>query len=290
MHFRFAKRWLVGLLAAAVLLVAVGAYLSLPRAYLLMATTTSTRDTGLLPYLLPEFTADTGIQVRYVAVGTGQALDAGRRGDVDVVMVHAPRLEEQFLSEGHGLCRNSIMYNRFVVVGPAADPADVQNATSATDAFLRIHNASVHNASATFESRADNSGTHTRELDLWAAAGLDPSTFGPWYETTEQGMGATLTIANERDAYTLSDDGTWYAREASLPYLALLHAQDEQDEPLLQNPYSVIPVNPSAHPSVLVDQAVTFARWLVGARAQSLIGAFTVNGHAIFTPDGAGGC
>ena len=281
MHFRFAKRWLAGLLAASVLLVAVGAYLSLPRAYLLMATTTSTRDTGLLPYLLPEFAADTGIQVRYIAVGTGQALEAGRRGDVDVVMVHAPRLEEPFLGEGHGLCRNSIMYNRFVVVGPAADPAGVRGATSAVDAFLRIAN-----ASARFESRADGSGTNTKELDVWAAADLDPSTFGPWYERTEQGMGATLTIANERNAYTLSDDGTWYAREPSLPYLDLLFSED----PVLENPYSVIPVSPSAHPGVHADQAVAFARWLVGARGQSLIGAFTVNGHAVFTPDGDGGC
>jgi len=280
-HFRFARRWLAGLLAAAVLLVAVGAYLSLPRSYLLMATTTSTRDAGLLPYLLPEFSADTGIQVRYIAVGTGQALDAGRRGDVDVVIVHAPRLEEQFLAEGHGLCRNSIMYNRFVVVGPAADPAGVRNATSAADAFLRIAN-----ASARFESRADGSGTNTKELDLWADAGLDPSTFGPWYERTEQGMGATLTIANERNAYTLSDDGTWYAREPGLPYLDLLFSGD----PVLENPYSVIPVSPSAHPGVHADQAVAFARWLVGARGQSLIGAFTVNGHAIFTPDGDGVC
>jgi tungstate transport system substrate-binding protein len=280
-HFRFARRWLAGLLAAAVLLVAVGTYLSLPRSHLLMATTTSTRDTGLLPYLLPEFSADTGIQVRYIAVGTGQALDAGRRGDVDVVMVHAPRLEERFLAEGHGLCRNSIMYNRFVVVGPAADPARLRNATSAADAFLRIAN-----ASARFESRADGSGTNTKELDLWADAGLDPSTFGPWYERTEQGMGATLTIANERDAYTLTDDGTWYAREPGLPYLDLLFA----DDPVLENPYSVIPVSPSAHPGVHADQAVAFARWLVGARGQSLIGAFTVNGHAIFTPDGDGVC
>ncbi len=281
MHFRIGRRWLAALLAATLVLVAVGAYLSLPRSYLLMATTTSTRDTGLLPYLLPEFSADTGVQIRYIAVGTGQALDAGRRGDVDVVMVHAPSLEDRFVAEGHGLCRNPIMHNRFVIVGPSADPAGIRNATSAADAFLRIAN-----ASARFESRADGSGTHTKERDLWTAAGLDPASSGVRYERTEQGMGATLTIANERDAYTLSDDGTWFAREPDLPYLDLLFSEDAA----LENPYSVIRVNPAAHPGVHASQAVAFVRWLVGPRGQSLIGAFTVNGHAIFTPDGAGEC
>jgi len=280
-HFQFARRWLVVLVAAAVALVAISAYLSLPRAYVLLATTTSTRDTGLLPYLLPQFTAKTGIDVRYVAVGTGQALDLGRSGDVDVVMVHAPLLEEAFVAVGDGLCRNLIMYNRFVVVGPVADPAGVRSAANATDAFLRIHS-----TSARFESRADNSGTYNKEQEIWAATGLNPSTFGSWYEKTNQGMGQTLTIANERNAYTLSDDGTWYAREGSLPYLGLLYAQDE---PVLQNQYSVIPVNPAAHPEVRSAQAVAFARWLVGD-GQALIAAFTVNGHAIFTPNGAGAC
>ncbi len=282
MHFRLASGWTAILVAAAVALVAVGVYVSLPRGYILMATTTSTRDTGLLPYLLPAFTADTGIDVRYTAVGTGQALDAGRRGDVDVVMVHAPSLEAQFLAAGDGLCRNAIMYNRFVIVGPSADPADVRNATSAEDAFHRIYN-----TSARFESRADNSGTYNKELALWAAGGLNASSFGAWYEKTDQGMGATLTIANERDAYTLSDDGTWYALEGGLPYLSLLY---HADEPVLRNQYSVIPVNPAAHPAVLAEKAVAFARWLVGARGQSLIAAFAVNGHAIFTPNGSGAC
>lgn len=282
MHFRFVTRWVAVLVIAAIALVAVGVYISTPRAFILMATTTSTRDTGLLPYLLPQFAADTGIDVRYVAVGTGQALDAGRRGDVDVVMVHAPSLEDAFMAAGDGLCRNPIMYNRFVIVGPEGDPADVRGAANATDAFFRIQN-----ASARFESRADNSGTHTKERELWAALGLNVSTFGAWYEKTEQGMGATLTIANERSAYTLSDDGTWYAREATLPYLGLVY---DRPDPSLQNQYSVIPVNPNVHPGVKSDRAVVFARWLVSARGQSLIAAFTVAGHAIFTPNGFGTC
>ncbi|HLE46344.1 MAG TPA: substrate-binding domain-containing protein [Thermoplasmata archaeon] len=285
MHFTASRRYLAVLLAAILVLVVVGAYLSgvgRGRGYLLMATTTSTRDTGLLPYLLPTFTGDTGIEVRYVAVGTGQALDAGRRGDVDVVMVHAPALEDRFMADGQGRCRNQVMYNRFVIVGPTEDPAGTGNSLSAADAFLRIY----RNASL-FESRADNSGTYNKELELWTAAGLDPATFGAWYERTDQGMGSTLTIADEKGAYTLSDDGTWYARESTLPYLGLLFSRNED---ILRNRYSVIPVDPAAHPGVLFNEAVAFARWLVSPRGQGLIGAYAVGGHTIFTPDGNGTC
>jgi len=282
MHFDSLRRYLAVLLIAAVITLAVVASLSLPRAYLLMATTTSTRDTGLLPYLLPQFTADTGIDVRYIAVGTGQALDAGRRGDVDVVMVHAPSLEAQFMASRDGLCDNPIMYNTFVIVGPIGDPAGIAGATSAPEALARIH----QNASL-FESRADDSGTHIKELELWAAAGLNASTFGAWYEKTNQGMGATLTIANEKSAYTLSDDGTWYARETSVPFLRVEYGRNDT---VLRNQYSVIPVNPAPHPGVSVDNAVAFARWLVSPRGQSIIGAFTVHGHSIFTPNGAEDC
>lgn len=277
MHFHFPSRWPVLLVAVLLGLVGIGALLSLPRTYLLMATTTSVRDSGLLPHLLPEFQADTGIEVRYTAVGTGQALDAGRRGDADVVMVHAPRLELAFLADGTGLCRNLIMYNRFVIVGPVGDPAEIASASSAIEALQRIQD-----TASRFESRGDNSGTHNKELELWANASLDPATFGPWYERTNQGMGSTLTIANERDAYALSDDGTWYALEGDLGYLRLHY---ERDEPILRNQYSVIPVDPATHPEVPNGRAVRFAEWLVGARAQALIQAFQINGHAIFTPN-----
>jgi len=281
-HFSLPRRWLAALVAAVVVLLSVGAYLSLPRAYLLMATTTSTQDTGLLSYLLPEFSRDSGVEVRYTAVGTGQALDAGRRGDVDVVMVHSPPLEQAFMDSGKGLCRNQLMYNRFVLVGPRSDPAGVSGATSIVDALGQIWN-----ASARFASRADNSGTHNKELVLWASAGLTVSTFGAWYEKTGQGMGETLAIANQRDAYTLSDDGTWYSLEARLPFLVLAYGGDE---PVLRNVYSVIPVNPANHTGILVDGAVAFARWLVAPRAQALIAAFSVNGRIIFTPDPIGAC
>jgi len=281
-HLRFVHRWVAILVAASVAFTVVAVYVSLPRTFILLATTTSTRDTGLLPGLLPAFTADTGIDVRYVAVGTGHALDLGRNGDVDIVMVHAPDLEDAFMSEGHGLCRVPFMYNRFVIVGPPSDPAAVRGAANATEAFERIYS-----TGSRFESRADNSGTHTKESELWAGLGLDPSSFGPWYERTQQGMGATLTIADERGAYTLSDDGTWYAREASLPHLSLLY---EGADPVLRNQYSVIPVHPLAHPGVRSEQAVSFARWLAGPEGQSRIAAYTVNGHAIFTANAAGGC
>jgi tungstate transport system substrate-binding protein len=283
MHFAVARKYIAVIVIAAVLTLAVVAYLSLPRGYLLMATTTSTRDTGLLPYLLPHFTADPGgFEVRYIAVGTGQALDAGRRADVDVVMVHAPSLENQVMASGDGLCRNLIMYNTFVIVGPVGDPAGLRNATSPEDAFGRIY----RNQSR-FESRADNSGTYNKELELWTLARLNASTFGPWYEKLNQGMGATLTITNEKAAYTVSDDGTWFARETTLPYTRLLY---NRTDAVLRNQYSVIPVSPSAHPGVLADKAVAFARWLVSPRGQSLIRDFEVNGHAIFTPNGKGDC
>ncbi|HEY5537914.1 MAG TPA: substrate-binding domain-containing protein [Thermoplasmata archaeon] len=285
MHFDAPRRVLAILVALVIVLVAVGALLSnvgTTRAFILMATTTSTRDTGLLSVLLPGFQEDTGIEVRYVAVGTGQALDAGRRGDVDVVMVHAPPLEDRFLAEGHGVCRNALMFNRFIIVGPVADPANVAAASSAVEAFQRI----AQNQSR-FESRADNSGTHVKELEIWNLAGLNVSSFGVWYERTSQGMGATLTIANERDAYTLSDDGTWFAREGALPFLRTLYVGSE---PVVRNDYSIIPVNPAIHPTIQVEKAVAFARWLVGVRAQGVIASFAVNGHRIFTPNPGGNC
>lgn len=284
MHFDAPRRVLAVVAATALVLVAVGVVISNvgQRGYILLATTTSTRDTGLLSILLPAFHDATGIEVRYVAVGTGQALDQGRRGDVDVVMVHAPTLEAAFIADGVGLCRNQLMFNRFGLVGPGADPAGVATASSVMDAFRRI----AENESR-FESRADQSGTHTKELEIWDLARLDTSTFGPWYERTSQGMGATLTIANERDAYTLSDDGTWFTREDALPFLRLLYLTDE---PVLKNVYSVIPVSPAAHPHVLVEKAVLFASWLIGPDAQRLISEYTINDHPIFTPAPARGC
>ena len=263
----------------AVVLVLTGFTFSLgahPPTSIILATTTSTRDTGLLDYLDPLFQVDTGIQVQYVAVGTGQALDMASRGDADVAMVHAPSLEDAFMLAGQGLCRSAVMYNRFLIVGPAADPAGIRGLTNATDAFRRIWQ-----TNSTFISRADRSGTNVKELALWALAGYTPSPANDsWYLETGQGMAATLTVASEKGAYTLSDDGTFYALEATLN-LGILVAGD----PFLFNPYHVIVVSPALHPGVNSDAALQYARWLVSPRGQTAIEDYEIGGHRLFTPD-----
>jgi len=247
----------------------------------LLATTTSTRDSGLLDYLLSHFLEDEGISVRYVAVGTGQALDAGRRGDADVVLVHAPVAELAFMAEGHGLCRSPVMRNEFVVVGPTSDPAGVRGLTNATEAFRRIYG-----SESLFISRGDNSGTHIMERQIWSWVGIQPTASrDPWYKESGQGMGPTLIMASELGAYTLADDGTFFVRASSLA-LEIVVSSD----PPLQNPYSVIPANPSRHPGVFLAGAVAFAKWIVSERGQSLIASYTVDGHQPFHPTGEDRC
>ena len=275
---QFATRWRVAF-AMAVLLLVAGLTLSIQShapTTIILATTTSTRDTGLLDYLDPLFTADTGITVQYVAVGTGQALDMAARGDADVAMVHAPSLEIPFMAAGHGLCRSTLMYNRFLIVGPASDPAGIQGLTNATQAFQKIWQ-----TNSTFISRGDNSGTNVKELAIWARAGYVPSTArDAWYLETGQGMGATLTVASEKGAYTLTDDGTFYALQAPLN-LSILVAGD----PFLFNQYHVIVVSPTQHPNVKVDPALEYAHWLVSPRGQTLIAGYEISGHRLFTPN-----
>lgn len=275
---RFALQWRVAFALAAVLIVAGLAFSvqSQTASSILLATTTSTRDTGLLDFLDPLFQADTGIQVQYVAVGTGQALDMAARGDADVAMVHAPSLELTFMAQGEGLCRSSLMYNRFLIVGPASDPAGIRGLTNATDAFRRIWQ-----TNSTFLSRGDNSGTNVKELAIWTLVGHIPSTTNDsWYLETGQGMGATLTVASEKGAYTLSDDGTFYALESSLS-LQILVAGD----PFLFNQYHIIVVNPVQHPNVRVNASLEYAHWLVSSRGQALIAGYEVAGHRLFTPN-----
>lgn len=247
-----------------------------PPTSIILATTTSTRDTGLLDYLDPLFTADTGITIQYVAVGTGQALDMAARGDADVAMVHAPSIEIPFMAAGHGLCRSAVMYNRFLIVGPASDPAGITGLTNATAAFGKIWK-----SNSTFISRGDNSGTNVKELAIWAKVGYTPSTTNDsWYLETGQGMGATLTVASEKGAYTLTDDGTFYALQASLN-LEILVAGDS----FLFNQYHIIVVSPTQHPNVKADLALEYARWLVSPRGQTLIGGYEIGGHRLFTPN-----
>ncbi len=249
-----------------------------------LATTTSTADSGLLEAILPAFEAASGARVEVIAVGTGQALELGENGDVDVVLVHARRREDAFVEAGHGVNRRDVMYNDFVIVGPAADPAGVSAATTASEAF-----GAIMASEAPFASRGDESGTHTKELSIWASTGVTPTQTLSWYRSLGQGMGETLIAANELGAYTLADRGTWLASRANLPELNLLFGGEKIDanpDKALYNPYGVIPVNPATHPTVNNALAEAFAAWLTGPEAQAAIGAFGVEtfGQPLFYP------
>jgi tungstate transport system substrate-binding protein len=249
-----------------------------------LATTTSTADSGLLKAILPDFERACGCRVDVVAVGTGQALEIGRRGDADVLLVHAPAQEAAFMKEGHAARRDDVMYNDFVIVGPAADPAGVMKAPTAKDALLRIRS-----AGASFASRGDKSGTHSKELALWKSAGFAPAPGLAWYLSVGQGMGNTLTFANERGAYALTDRATWTAMQARLPGLRLLFggaSADVNSDSEFLNPYGVIVIDQARHAGVNTTLATRFADWLVSKHAQQLIGAFgrDASGRGMFTP------
>lgn len=245
-----------------------------------LATTTSTYDTGLLDLLLPKFEARYHAKAGVVSVGTGQALEYGKRGDADVLLVHAKAEELDFVAQGYGLWRRDVMYNRFVIVGPRSDPAGIGGMNSSVAAFRAI---AV--AGAPFCSRGDGSGTQSKELELWKGAGINASDGSTtWYLSLGQGMGETLLAANEKRAYALTDEGTWYAMEGRLGNLAVLVGGD----PLLFNQYGVIPVNPANGPHVNSAAGVRFAGWLAGSEGQAAIAAFTKNGHQLFTPNAGG--
>jgi tungstate transport system substrate-binding protein len=252
-----------------------------------LATTTSTADTGLLNAILPDFNTKYGARVDVVAVGTGQALALGASGDADVVLVHARSQEDAFVAKGDGINRLDVMYNDFVIVGPKSDPASIRNLASGGDAFSMIAQ-----AKAPFVSRGDKSGTNTKELAVWATAGITPTKSDSWYLSIGQGMGETLNFANEKQAYTLSDRGTWLAQKANLPNLDLLVGgatlADNKDKTLL-NPYGVIPVNPAKHPKVNFDLATKFANWITSVDEQQVIGDFGKDkfGQPLFYPSSA---
>lgn len=231
-----------------------------------MAVTTSFDSSGLADVLLPEIEADTGVAVQLVVVGTGQALRLGAAGDVDAVLVHARAAEEAFVAEGHAPHRREIMHNDFVVVGPEGDPADVAGAETAAGAL-----AAVAEAEAPFVSRGDDSGTHKAELALWEAAGLDPSSFGPWYRETGSGMGAALNTAAGMGAYVLSDRGSWLAGEREGLEVAF------EGDPALFNQYAYLPVTGAGPAAAAVED------WLTSERAAGLIDGFQVNGQRLFT-------
>ena len=250
-----------------------------------LATTTSTADTGLLKAILPAFESQCSCRVDVVAVGTGQALELGRRGDADVLLVHAPEQEVVFMKEGHASRRDDVMHNDFVVVGPPEDPAGVAKASMAKDAF-----AGIAAAAATFASRGDKSGTHTKELALWKAAGTAPAAGAAWYLSVGQGMGETLTFANERKAYVLTDRATWTSMQGRLPNLRLLYggaSADANPDRDLRNRYGVIVIDQARHAGVNTALATRFADWLVSKPVQQQIGAFgrDAAGHSLFYPD-----
>jgi tungstate transport system substrate-binding protein len=244
------------------------------RGVLLLATTTSTRDSGLLDELLPSFERRSGCTVKTLAVGSGEAMELGERGDADVLLVHSPEDEEAFMAEGHGASREAVMHNDFVLLGPPADPAGIRQADAAPDALARIAG-----REASFASRGDDSGTHAKELSLWEAAGVKPE--GDWYVETGQGMGETLTIAGQKQAYTLSDRGTFLATENL--GIELLH---ESGEALL-NPYHVIVVEGE---DVRRECAERFSTWITAPATQRAIESFGVEefDEPLFVADPAG--
>ena len=242
---------------------------------LILATTTSLQDSGLLDVLVPAFEKASGYTVKTVAVGTGQALTMGQQGNADVLFVHAPTQEQAFMDAGWGVDRRLVAHNYFWIVGPASDPAGISGTTSAVDAFKKIAA-----AGATFVSRGDNSGTNTKELALWKSAGVTPS--GSWYVQSGQGMGPTLQIASEKSGYTLTDTATFLANQSKLTLSALVKSDTS-----LINIYSVIAVNPAKWPKVNAAGAKAFEDFVTGTVGQQLIGSFGTDTYelALFNPD-----
>ncbi|SEW04347.1 tungstate transport system substrate-binding protein [Aliiroseovarius sediminilitoris] len=235
-----------------------------------LAVTTSFHNSGLADILLPQIKQDTGIEVQLLVVGTGQAIKLGEAGDVDAILVHSRKAEDAFLAGGFGTHRREIMYNDFVFIGPKTDEANLAAATSATDALTRIQT-----AGAPFVSRGDDSGTHKKELSLWAAAEIDPA--GSWYKAVGAGMGAALNTASGMNAYIMSDRASWL-NFGNKGDLALVYAGD----PILFNQYAYLPVNPQKHPHVKAGLAAELETWLVSDTAKTLINTYQINNETLF--------
>jgi len=247
--------------------------------FITLASTTSPENSGLYSVLLPGFREATGIEVRAMPVGTGKAIRIARDGNADAVFVHNEQLEKQFVSDGHGVERIGVMKNEFVIVGPPRDPARVAMLADGAEALRRIAE-----ATATFVSRGDDSGTHRRELALWERSGVDPRpASGTWYQEAGAGMGATLNVAVAKGAYCLTDSSTWLAFENKADLKVLV-----QDDPMLQNPYTFIVVSKAKHPSAKQELAQKLADWLTGPEGQATIRDFRVNGEQLFTPTAGG--
>ena len=263
------------LIAAAASLVFAG-HASAQDKSIVVASTTSTQDSGLFGHILPMFKAKTGIEVKVVAQGTGQALDTARRGDADVVFVHAKPAEEKFLSEGFGVKRYPVMYNDFVLIGPKADPAGIKGSKDIVAAL-----GAIKAKGADFISRGDKSGTHQAEINLWKVAGVDiAKDKGPWYKEIGQGMGAALNTASASNAYVLADRGTWL----SFKNRGELEIAVEGDKRLF-NQYGVMLVSPEKHPSVNKDLGQQLIDWLVSVEGQKAIADYKINGKQLFYPN-----
>ncbi|MCU0254054.1 MAG: substrate-binding domain-containing protein [Acidobacteria bacterium] len=287
-------RWLAGL---ALLACALSESAPAAENVLILATTTSPENSGLLAHIHPDFERQTGIRVKVIAKGTGAAIQYAKDGNADAILVHDRAQEDAFLRDGHGVDRHDVMYNDFVILGPAADPAGIRGQASASRAFARIAA-----AGSTFVSRGDDSGTHAREQSLWRASGVPqvsesrevvsggtPRTLtmtrpgGAWYRSIGQGMGKAITYATETQAYLLCDRGTFYAYALGEPPRTDLVVLVEGD-PVLDNPYGVIAVNPAKHPGVNYEAATQYIRWLTSAATQQAIADFKVGGKVLFFP------
>ncbi len=273
------KQFLSACAVAAVALSAWGANAQ-DKPFIVVASTTSTEQSGLFGFLLPKFTEKTGVEVRVVAQGTGQALDTGKRGDADVVFVHDTKAEEKFVADGFGEKRFPVMYNDFIVVGPKADPAKIAGGKDIVAGFKLIAD-----AKAPFASRGDDSGTNRAELRFWKDAGVDvKAASGSWYRETGQGMGPTLNTAAAMNAYSLADRGTWLNFKNRGDLIISL----EGDKKLF-NQYGVMLVNPTKHPHVKADMGRKFVDWLVSPEGQKVIADYKINGEQLFFPNAGSG-
>lgn len=267
-------------------IVAVGSYVAYmymqppPKQQLILSTTTSTFDTGLLDYLIPIFETKYNAKVMVLSKGTGESIEIAKRGDADVVLVHARELEEPLVNDGYGVHRVGVMYNDFIIIGPAGDPAGIKGLANASLAFQKIVNTGARDV-AVFISRADRSGTNVKELSIWTKICIKPSnkTF-TWYLEAGAGMGTVLRMANEKKAYTLTDRATWLAFKDQLTNLNVLTEKD----PDLLNPYAVIPVNPQRYPQRNYKMALAFAKFLISEEGQKLIADYKRGGETLFFP------
>ncbi|MET4130146.1 substrate-binding domain-containing protein [Roseovarius sp. MBR-6] len=271
------RRHLLSLALGAAL--ALGAGTARAQEFILVQSTTSTQNSGLFDHILPIFQDKTGIEVRVVAVGTGQAIKNAENGDGDVLFVHAKAAEEKFVAEGHGVSRADVMYNDFVIVGPADDPAGVAGMSDVTAALTRISE-----AEAPFASRGDDSGTHKAELRLWKAAGIDvQAASGGWYRETGSGMGATLNTGTGMGAYVMTDRATWIAFGNKGDYRIAV-----EGDARMFNQYGIILVNPEKHPGVKAEAGQTFIDWVLSDEGQAAIASYKVDGQQLFFPNAGG--